>query len=151
MVLKNQPGSTSCQQKESGSWESNQERGKMKLAPPTPPAPGITKAAAVAETRNSGTVQVFLRWWARPRSSETGVEKRGQASTRTCALGRLKRPRTKTKGNLTPTPARPGTQSTLHKRPGGEAAGAGAEGTAGMLGDCWLRHVGGLEGECPME
>ena len=148
MVLKNQPGSTSCQQKERGSWESNQERGKMKLAPPPP---SVTKAAAVAETRSSGTVKVFLRRWARPRSSETGVEKRGQASTRTCALGRLKRPKTKTKGNLTPTPARPGTQSTPHKRPGGEAAGAGAEGTAGMLGDCWLGHVGGLEGECPME
>lgn len=44
-----------------------------------------------------------VRRWARPRSSETGVEKkRGQESTRTCALGRLKRPQTKSKGNLTP-------------------------------------------------
>lgn len=73
--------------------------------PHTPPAPGVTKAAAVAEIRSSGTVKVFLRRWARPRSSETGVEKRGQESTRTCALGRLKRPQTKSKGNLTPTPA----------------------------------------------
>lgn len=39
MVLKNQPGSTSCQQKESGSWESNQERGEMQTGSPTPTPP----------------------------------------------------------------------------------------------------------------
>ena len=27
--------------------------------------------------------------------------------------------------------------------------GAGTAGTAVVLGDCWPRHVGGLEGECP--
>lgn len=40
-----------------------------------PPAPGVAKAAAVAEVKSSGTVKVFLRQWERPRSPETGVER----------------------------------------------------------------------------
>lgn len=82
-------------------------KGEMQTGspPPHPPAPGVTKAAAVAEIRSSGTVKVFLRGGGQDPDRLRPVWKEGTGVYKDLCFRKTKRPQTKTKGNLTPTPA----------------------------------------------
>lgn len=102
-----------CQEKNVVDRCLTRKRG-CELAPHPPPlTPGVTKAAAVAEVKSSGTVKVFfLRQWERPRPSGMGVEK-WQHCTWTCALGKLKRPnQTQMKSNSYPQELGPPMRTT---------------------------------------
>lgn len=130
---------------ERGWMESSQERGDANGLPPPPPAPGVSKAAAVAEVRSSGTVKVFLRQWEGPRSFGTRV---GRWPDSTCTLGKQRgQNENQTKSNFYPQELGPPHANS----PGGKRLALGWRASATItLGDWWGCSSRGLERECPL-
>lgn len=147
MVLKNQSGSRSANRR---TWltESNRKKERWPLLP-IPPPPPLVLLRQLHWQKSKARVQWRSSWGSgeRPGSSGTGVE-RWQDSTRTCALGQLKRPKQKPDKTEVLCPGWAKSLGTVWERSGWRGDRGGRQGLPSMT---WAPQRGWSRRRMPVE